>query len=310
MTQQSSAFPTFAVCLAAYNGLRWLPEQISSILSQLDVSVTVFVSVDRSSDGTEAWIDELSTRESRIKVLPHGEVFGGAGRNFFRLLRDVDFTHFDYLSFADQDDVWLPNKLSRAHQVLLAKGADAYSSDVAAYWPDGREELVKKSYEQAPWDFLFESAGPGCTYVLRKTLAQQVQSLVNRQWAALQDVSLHDWFVYAFVRSKGLCWVIDDWVGMRYRQHTSNEVGVNSGWAAFRYRVRKVIGGWALEQAGLIADLVGLGQHPFVLGWIHGDRMGMLRLALQASQCRRRGRDKVLFGLSCIALSVKGRRVS
>ncbi|HBN14018.1 MAG TPA: glycosyl transferase, partial [Pseudohongiella sp.] len=41
-----------AVLLAAYNGMQWLPEQLDSILSQVGVDVTVYVSTDRSSDGT------------------------------------------------------------------------------------------------------------------------------------------------------------------------------------------------------------------------------------------------------------------
>ena len=104
MTQISTHQTKIAVCLAAFNGVRWLAEQLDSILAQEGVAVTVFVSVDQSSDGTEQWIDARAQVDSRIVVLPHGERFGGAARNFFRLLRDVDFSGFDYVSFADQDD--------------------------------------------------------------------------------------------------------------------------------------------------------------------------------------------------------------
>lgn len=303
--------PRVAVCLAAFNGVEWLPSQVDSILAQSNVEVTIFVSVDRSSDGTEIWFDERSRDEPRLVLLPHGERFGGAARNFFRLLRDVDLADFDYLSFADQDDLWPSDKLHRAHEVLQSSGADAYSSNVTAFWPDGRLMPIEKSQPQQQWDFLFEAAGPGCTYVLRKPLAVALQGALNERWASVQEVGLHDWFSYAFARARGFRWVIDDYAGMLYRQHESNQVGVNQGWRAARHRASKVLSGWGLSQAALIADLVGLGGDVFVKRWSGGGgRMGLLWLAFQARKCRRRRRDQVFFAISCLALCVLGRRLA
>ncbi len=300
-------FPKIAVCLAAFNGSDWLPEQLDSILAQAGVAVTVFLSVDSSTDGTEGWVDARAQADSRIVVLPHGENFGGAARNFFRILRDVDLSKFDYVSFADQDDIWLPNKLLRAHAELLRTKAHAYSSNVTAFWPNGRQVLIKKSQRQVRWDFLFEAAGPGCTYVMRKELACAVQDLVRSHWDEVQEVGLHDWFSYAFARANGYQWLIDDFVGMLYRQHEQNQVGVNAGWRAFMHRADKVLSGWGLAQSALIARLVGLSDDPFVLRWAGGSRLGLLYLALHAGQCRRRVRDKFIFGLSCLVLSVTRR---
>ncbi len=308
MTQKSTCQPSVAVCLAAYNGIRWLPEQLDSILVQANFSVTVFVSVDCSSDGTEKWIDEAVSRDSRILVLPHGQRFGGAARNFFRLVRDVDFSGFDYVSFADQDDIWPPDKLSRAHEMLISTGADAYSSNVMAFWPDGRKALIEKAQKQVQWDFLFEAAGPGCTYVMRKELACAIQDLLKPRWADVQQVGLHDWFFYAYARANGYRWVIDDYAGMLYRQHERNQVGVNSGVGAFVQRARKVLNGWGLAQSALIAQLVGLGDDPFVKRWSGGSRAGLLWLVFHAWQCRRRTRDEIIFALSCMALCVVGNR--
>ena len=122
-----------AVLLAAHNGVLWLPEQIGSALLQQGVDVTIFVSVDHSDDGTEQFIDQLSLGDDRISILPHGKRFGGAGPNFYRLIKEVDFSGFDYVAFADQDDIWFPNKLSRASEELIRSGADAYSSNVTAF---------------------------------------------------------------------------------------------------------------------------------------------------------------------------------
>lgn len=306
MERPELALPSVLVCLAAFNGLRWLPEQLASILAQAGVTVTVVISVDHSSDGTEAWCDRACEADRRVQVLKHGERFGGAACNFFRLLRDVDLLGFDYVSFADQDDIWHPDKLLRAHAMLFKTNSDAYSSNVIAFWPDNRQLLINKSQPQVQWDFLFEAAGPGCTYVFKKELACALQIMVKQNWSALQQVGLHDWFFYAFARANGFRWVIDHHAGMLYRQHDNNQVGINAGLPAFIRRARKVVDGWGFRQAALIAQLLGLGDHAFVQRWSNSRRIGFLKLALQARQCRRRPRDQLLFALSCIAVGLKG----
>jgi len=158
--------PKFVVLLAAYNGEKYIREQIDSILAQQAVSIEIFVSVDRSKDNTYDLVCRLSELYPTVNVLPYGEKYGGVAKNFFRLIRDVDLTGFDYVSFADQDDIWMPGKLAKAVEVMNGGYYSAYSSNVIAFWPDGREALVKKSQPQRKWDYLFESAGPGCTFVL------------------------------------------------------------------------------------------------------------------------------------------------
>ena len=308
MNQQLVCLPSVAVCLAAFNGKLWLPEQLNSILTQTGVALTIFVSVDCSTDGTEDWIDLAAKKDPRIVVLQHGMQFGGASRNFFRLIRAVDFSEFDYISFVDQDDIWLPDKLFRAHQTIIKVSADAYSSNVTAFWPEGRQVLIEKSQKQVKWDFLFEAAGPGCTYVIRKDLACAIQDVIKSRWDDVLEVGLHDWFAYAFARANGYHWVIDDYAGMLYRQHEKNQVGVNIGARAFVQRVRKVLSGWGLTQSALIAQLVGLGNDPFVKRWSGQSRLGLLWLALHAGQCRRRPRDKLIFALSCLALCFAWKR--
>ena len=295
-----------AVCMAAFNGRRFLQQQIDSIFDQIDVDVTLFVSVDRSSDGTEQWFQELQTNNRKVVLLPYGETFGGAARNFFRLLRDVDFSEFGYVAFADQDDIWLPGKLKRATEQMRAAHADGYSSDIIAFWPSGRTGYIKKSYPQRRWDYLFESAGPGCTFVMSHRLAVDVQQFLQTNADQTMEVGLHDWFTYAFARARGYVWRIDDYAGLMYRQHEGNQVGVNSGLSAFLWRVGRVLNGWGLNQARLIAGLVGVGDDAFVRRWRGGGRRNMLALAFRARQCRRKPFDRVWFAASCIALALAG----
>ena len=298
--------PSVAVCLAAFNGLQYLQPQVDSILGQTDVDITLYVSVDRSTDGTEDWFCGLQSREARIVLLPFGETFGGAARNFFRLLREVDFSPFEYIAFADQDDIWQPGKLKRAADCLLEQGVDGYSSDIVAFWETGRSRYIKKSYPQQRWDYLFESAGPGCTFVLTRSLAIRIQMVLQQNTKQSLDVGLHDWFTYAFARANGYRWVIDEYASLMYRQHGENQVGVNSGIAAVVWRAKKVLSGWGLSQARLIATLVGVDQQDFVQSWSRGGRWSMLRLALQSAHCRRKPVDKIWFALSCVALAIIG----
>ena len=298
--------PRIAVCMAAFNGVRYLQEQVDSVFAQDGVEVTLFVSVDRSTDGTEDWVRGLQSRNTHVVLLPCGEKFGGAAPNFFRLIREVDFSPFDYVSYADQDDVWIPQKLDRAVVTMLAQGADGYSSDVVAFWDSGKTRYIKKSYAQQSWDYLFESAGPGCTFVFSRQLAIDMQVLLRRHTQKSLGVGLHDWFTYAFARAHGYKWVIDSYSGLMYRQHGDNQVGVNAGFKALVWRAKKVLNGWGLSQAKLIAELVGVHHQDFVQDWRLGGRLSVLRLALQSAHCRRKPGDRVWFALSCMALAVIG----
>ena len=298
--------PSVAVCLAAYNGMRHLREQMDSILGQVGIALTVFVSVDLSTDGTEEWFDRLAAEDDRVVLLPFGQKFGGAASNFFRLLREVDFSHFDYLALADQDDIWLPGKLQRAVGQITRLNMDGYSSDILAFWESGRSRYIKKSYPQRRWDYLFESAGPGCTYVINHKLAADLQAFLAQDPQKVVNVGLHDWFIYAYARAHGYNWVIDDYAGMQYRQHGQNQVGVNAGLGAFLWRVRRVLNGWGLNQARLIAELVGKGDDSFVRRWKAGGRLALLSLVFQSAQCRRKPLDRVWFAMSCVALAAMG----
>lgn len=296
--------PRFLVLLAAYNGMKWIAEQVDSILSQRGVSVTLLISVDISTDGTDEWVTALAARDPRVSALPYGEKFGGAARNFFRLVKDAPFSDFDYFALADQDDVWNPDKLSRAVDVVNAQRVDGYSGNVKAFWPDGKEKLIVKSQPQVSYDFLFEAAGPGCTYVFTRPLFVELQKHLSARFAQIQTVTLHDWYFYAFSRANGFRWHIDSVPGMQYRQHANNQVGVNRGVKAFKARLSQVYDGWYFNQAALIAPLVGMADQPFVRGWISLGRAQLIRLALNSARCRRRPRDKFIFAGLCLVLAL------
>lgn len=295
-----------AVLLAAYNGIPWLPEQVQSILRQEGVDVTVFISVDSSTDGTEEWVDDLACRDIRVRVLPHGRHFGGAGKNFFRLIRETELEQFDYVAFSDQDDLWNKAKLSAAVGIIQATNSDAYSSDVMAFWEDGSKKLIVKSQQQVRFDFLFEAAGPGCTYVFTKKFMQGLKLRMLSRWDELQNVALHDWFCYAYARANGYKWIIDPQPSMLYRQHARNQVGVNRGFKAYKHRLHQVLDGWWLRQSLLIAGLVTVERSEFVKQWAGLGRHNLFKLAFRAPQCRRKRSDQIFFFFLCLLVAVLG----
>ena len=145
MAKNNPFRPRVAVCLAAYNGMSWIEAQVDSILTQENVDIRIIVAVDHSADGTEEWLRAFAARDPRVILLPTGPASGGAVQNFFRLLREGDFTGCDYIALSAQSNIWLPSKLTWAVERLNEANAQAYSSEALAFWPNGRRKLICKT---------------------------------------------------------------------------------------------------------------------------------------------------------------------
>lgn len=300
--------PKVAVLLAAYNGTQWIEEQLASILGQSGVDVSVHISIDPSTDGTETWCEAYAAAHPQVFILPAAGKFGGASRNFFRLIRDVDFSSYDFIALADQDDIWHTDKLQRATSKIDTRQADCFSSNVTAFWDDGRTHLLDKAQSQVAWDYLFEAAGPGCTYVFNKRFASALKASVIADWEKVQDVRLHDWYCYAFARSHGFRWFIDPIPTMDYRQHANNQVGANKGLSSLLSRYKTIHDGWWFSQVRMIALLIGQAENPFVKSWLPLKRGQLIKLSFDAWKCRRRFRDKVFFFFVCWVFALSGKK--
>lgn len=229
--------PKVAVLLAAYNGEDYIQEQVESIVNQVDVDVYIYISIDASTDKTLEICKNLQKTAKNILIINEGkERFGSAGKNFYYLIKNVDFEGFDFIALSDQDDIWRPSKLIRGIQVLEKEQAFGYSSDVECFWEDGsrKNKIIKKSYPQKKYDYYFEPAGPGCTYILKTNLLTNIKihltSLNNPPFH-------HDWYIYAFSRFNNFIWHIDNQSFILYRQHSKNQVGANSGFKQILKRI-------------------------------------------------------------------------
>ncbi|MGJ0457034.1 glycosyltransferase [Aliarcobacter cryaerophilus] len=287
-----------AVLLASYNGVKYIKEQIDSILNQKEVHVTIFISDDLSTDKTVEYLQEIYKDFKNIVYLPSGSKFGGAGKNFYRLIRDVDFSTFDFISFVDQDDIWYEDKLIRAIKTIEDKQLDAYSSNVLAFWEDGKEMVINKSSLQARYDYLFEAAGPGCTYMLKKDLAIFLQNFICENWEDVNKIESHDWFIYAFARENNYKWHIDEKPSMRYRQHTSNQVGANDGLKAKLKRLKKVFSSWYREEIIKIIKVLRLeNKYKFSKYILNKSYLNNLLLLKYSFEFRRNKKEKLFLSL-------------
>ena len=291
-------FPKVAVLLAAYNGEKWIEDQLLAIINQKDVDLNVYISLDLSTDNTLDIIARLSKQYPQIRLLPYGIKFGSAAPNFYHLLLNVPVGNYDYIALSDQDDLWLENKLKRAIEVLNEGQASGYSSDFTAFWENGKEKAVKKSYPQCAYDYLFESPGPGCSFVLKKDLALAVRRYLKLS-SSLSGLDWHDWLIYAFARANNYKWIIDNTSYILYRQHANNQLGVNLGSMAFSKRVGDIVSGYGIKQSLKIIGFLRMTKSPFVVTWYKDDKIHYLVLAFNANKCRRKRLDKIFFFLAC-----------
>ena len=106
-----------SVCMATYNGEKYIREQLESIIPQLRDDDELVVSDDASTDST---LDIVrSYNDPRIKIFQNEN--HGVAHNFENALRHASG---DILYFADQDDVWLPGKLDKMEKFLVDGGYD------------------------------------------------------------------------------------------------------------------------------------------------------------------------------------------
>lgn len=164
-----------SVCIATYNGARYIREQLESILSQLGEDDEVIVSDDASTDDTVAIIE--SFRDKRVRILHHTPYaqsrfpLDKSTHNFENALREAKG---DYIFLSDQDDVWLPNKVSSMLEALQTADLAVHDCQVV----DSNLQLIRPSY----FDYIhvhkdvlyniWRSSCPGCCMAFRRSVGQ------------------------------------------------------------------------------------------------------------------------------------------
>lgn len=107
-----NAMSHISVCMATYNGEKYIVQQLSSILSQLNAEDELIVSDDSSTDATLALVREMN--DPRIRIFP-GNQFHSPIYNFEFCLTKASG---DIILLSDQDDIWLPGKVSTIMEIF------------------------------------------------------------------------------------------------------------------------------------------------------------------------------------------------
>jgi glycosyltransferase involved in cell wall biosynthesis len=115
--------PLLSVAMCTYNGERFLRAQMDSIIAQDYRPTEIVVVDDCSSDGTWQILQEYQAQYPQLRVFCNEENLGYI-RNFERAL---SLCRGDYIALADQDDIWLPNKL-RVQLARIGSGSMTYST--------------------------------------------------------------------------------------------------------------------------------------------------------------------------------------
>lgn len=216
--------PNVAVLLSSYNGERFIEEQIFSILSQKDVRVRLYIRDDGSSDSTVEILSRLASMHSNI--IFNAEKNVGLIASFFDLLERADES-FKYFAFADQDDVWISDKLAVSVGFLspFDAGKPAMYCSRTEYVNESLQHLsYSPAYKQKNIGFgnaLVQNIATGCTIVINA----DARKLIVKELP--KTCIVHDWWIYLVIAAFGT--VIYDQVShIKYRQHEGNVIGASS----------------------------------------------------------------------------------
>ena len=217
------------VLLSTYNGERYLAEQLESLVAQKDVDVEILVRDDGSKDATVAMLDEWQEKGA---LSWYTSANLGPGKSFIHLLQTA--TPGNYYAFCDQDDVWLPEKLSVTMDKMRAVEAENPGKPVIIHTDmnvvDESLNVIHESFWRSsglrpdvlrtfPYLCTCNSVN-GCTIVMNSA----ARELILEKYVE-HDIIIHDVISALTVAYHG--GIIDyvDAPTVLYRQHSANVVG-------------------------------------------------------------------------------------
>lgn len=138
-----------SVVMCTYNGSKYIREQLDSILNQTYPIFELLVQDDNSQDDTFLILQEYEKKVPYMHVI-RNERNVGIARNFKSIF---DRAQGEYIVIADQDDIWIENKIA----LLLETMEDNYLVVSASYLLYGKYDAsVKRDIASESPDFLFQ----------------------------------------------------------------------------------------------------------------------------------------------------------
>lgn len=238
----SAATRKVAILLATFHGQHYLCDQLDSFAAQTHSNWEVWASDDGSKDDTQRILVRYRRLWGAQRLSIHNGPRDGFTANFLSLACKAEISA-DYFAYSDQDDIWEPDKLSRALAWL-----DTVPNNVPALYcsrtrlvDENNKEIgvsafmhVTPSFENA----LVQCIAGGNTMVFNRAardLAMQAGSDVR--------VPSHDWWMYLLVTGAGGAVYWDEQPTVRYRQHEDAMVGENLSLKAKIGRFKFLISG-------------------------------------------------------------------
>lgn len=219
--------PVVDILLATYNGERFLKEQLDSIFNQSYSHFQLFVSDDGSTDGTLKIIRSYQSQYPDKIFFMINEHKQGVLNNFWKLIHS---SKSDYVMFADQDDVWLPDKIKLTLQKMLQQNQTIpllVHTDLQVVNED-LKELSPSFWKFAKLDplngknlsrLLVQNVVTGCTCMVNRELIRYLSK-------EPPEAMMHDWWMALVAASFGELFTIPE-TTILYRQHRQNILGVN-----------------------------------------------------------------------------------
>lgn len=228
--------------MATFNGGLFLAEQLDSLQGQTVSNWRLYVSDDGSTDGTMDIIHRYQSKWSADKVQYRLGPQKGFAQNFLSLACDPSIKA-DFYAFCDQDDVWLPEKLSVAIEHIAR---ESFPGQLYAY--GGRTTYTDENLKPIGLSPLFvfprtfrnaliQSIAGGNTMVFNqatKTLLEKV---------GMVPTPSHDWWLYQLVTGAGGVMYYDPKPYIFYRQHEKSLVGSNTSLKSLLVRFRMLMNG-------------------------------------------------------------------
>jgi glycosyltransferase involved in cell wall biosynthesis len=225
-----------SILLATYNGEKYISEQIESLLSQTYQDFTLYINDDKSTDNTYKIISEYAQKHPKKIIASQNEKnTGGTKYNFLRMMIDHKD---DYVMLCDQDDIWLPDKISKSLAKIKDMEREHGTSTPILVFTNltvvkDNLEVISYSYEKmANKNFDKNSLNlavamnnvAGCTAMYNRALSDMIQADRSLHDAKTEYIVMHDWWLYLMATALGKCGAIH-YPTVLYRQHKSNESG-------------------------------------------------------------------------------------
>lgn len=245
------------ILLASFNGEKFIRQQIDSILNQKKVEIDLLVSDDDSTDQTRDILNFYSHKFKNIQYITNKIKTSNHSGNFYNLIIESNVDDYDYIGYADQDDIFNDHKYFISTQHLRSTDSKGLSTSVKCF--EGSNKNLNQVCKNLEYDFFFEGAGQGCTFVLEKNIFNEFKAFIKKNIKIVIYFYYHDWLTYIYYRATNKKWLFIDNTLTHYRIHSNNNTGNRATLNGIIFRFFKVFSPWYLKQvflASLLANKI------------------------------------------------------